>query len=147
MAAPASIRAQAIHPMLIGIPLGLWAFSLFCDLLYLGGAEAAIWSPLALYAMVGGFVSALTAVGLAGFVDLRALADREVKSLGVTHLNLALIVVALYAVNIWLRFTDPASMAIGVALSAIGLGMLAVSSWLGGERVRARKQANGLDEK
>lgn len=140
MAAPASIRAHAIHPMLIGVPLGLWAFSLLGDLLYLGGAEAGIWSPLALYAMVGGFVSALTAVALAGFVDLRALAERGVKSLGVTHLNLALIVVALYAVNIWLRFSDPANLAVGIALSAIGLGMLAVSSWLGGERVRAHKK-------
>jgi uncharacterized membrane protein len=138
MQAPASISRLPVHPMLIVLPLGLWVFSMFCDLLYLGGAEAGIWSKLAFYAMVGGFVAALTSVALSGFVDLRSLADRRVKWIGVTHLNLTLIVVALYAVNIWLRFSDPASLAIAIVLSAIGLGMLAVSSWLGGEMVRAR---------
>jgi hypothetical protein len=59
-----------------------------------------------------------------------------VKGLGVTYLNLALILVALYAVNIWLRFSDPASLAVGIGLSAIGLGALSVSSWLGDERIR-----------
>ena len=51
-----------------------------------------------------------------------------------------LIVVALYAVNIWLRFSDPASLAIAIVLSAIGLGMLAVTSWLGDEPVRVHKE-------
>jgi uncharacterized membrane protein len=136
----ATIRKHPVHPTLIVLPLSLWVFSLFCDLLYLGGAEAGIWSKLALYTMVGGFVGALTAVVLAGFVDVRLLADRQVKRTGLTHLNLTLIVVALYAVNTWLRFSDPASLAIAIVLSAFGLGMLAVASWLGDEPVRVRKE-------
>jgi len=51
-----------VHPLLAAIPAGLWIVSLFCDLLYLGGAEAALWSPLALYTMAGGFAAALAAV-------------------------------------------------------------------------------------
>jgi uncharacterized membrane protein len=140
MQTPASISRHPVHPMLIVLPLGFWVFSLFCDLLYLGGAEAQIWSWLALYTMVGGFVGALTAVALSGFVDVRLLADSQVKRTGLTHLNLTLIVVALYAVNIWLRFSDPASVAIAIVLSVIGLGMLAVSSWLGGEMVRVHRK-------
>jgi uncharacterized membrane protein len=140
MQTPASISRHPVHPTLIVLPLGFWVFSLFCDLLYLGGAEAGIWSRLALYTMVGGFVGALAAVALSGFVDLRSLADRQVKRTGLTHLNLTLIVVALYAVNIWLRFSDPASLAIAIVLSAIGLGMLAVASWLGDEPVRVRRE-------
>jgi hypothetical protein len=46
-------------------------------------------------------------------------------------MNLTLVVVALYAVNIWLRLGDP-HLAMAIALSVIGVGMLAVSSWLGG---------------
>lgn len=137
---PASISGHPVHPMLIVLPVGLWVLSLFCDLLYLGGAEAGIWSKLALYTMVGGFVGALTAVALTGFVDVRLLAERLVKRTGLTHLNLTLIVLALYAVNIWLRFSDPASLAIAIVLSAIGLGMLAVASWLGDEPVRVHKE-------
>jgi uncharacterized membrane protein len=140
MQTPASISSHPVHPVLIVLPLGLWVFSLFCDLLYLGGGEAGNWSKLALYTMVGGFVGALTGVVLAGFVDVRLLADRKVKRTGLTHLNLTLIVVALYAVNIWLRISDPASLAIAIVLSGIGLGMLAVASWLGGEMVRGHKE-------
>jgi uncharacterized membrane protein len=136
----ATIRKHPVHPTLIALPLGFWVFSLLCDLLYLSGAEAGIWSKLALYTMVGGFVGALTAVVLAGFVDVRLLADRQVKRTGLTHLNLTLLVVALYAVNIWLRFSDPASVGIAIVLSAFGLGMLAVASWLGEEPVRVRKE-------
>jgi uncharacterized membrane protein len=136
----ASVRKHPVHPMLFVLPLGFWVFSLFCDLLYLIGAEAAIWSSLAFYSMVGGFVGGLTAVVLAGFVDVSLLAERQVKRTGLTHLNLTLIVVALYAVNIWLRFSDPASLAIAIVLSAFGLSMLAVASWLGDEPVGLRNE-------
>ena len=114
MQTPASISRYPVHPLLTALPVGLWVFSLLCDLLYLGGAEAEIWSKLALYTMVGGFIGAFTAMALPGFV---------------ARMNVTLVVVALYAVNIWLRLGDP-SLAIAIALSAIGVGLLAVSSWL-----------------
>jgi uncharacterized membrane protein len=120
MQTPASISRHPVHPLLVVLPVALWVFSLFCDLLYLGGAEAEIWSRLALYTMVGGFIGAFTAVALPGFV---------------VHMNVTLVVVALYAVNIWLRLGDP-HLAMAIALSVIGVGMLAVSSWLGGAMVR-----------
>jgi uncharacterized membrane protein len=120
MQTPASISRHPVHPLLIVLPVGLWVFSLFCDLLYLGGAEAGIWSRLALYAMVGGFIGALTAVALPGFI---------------VHMNVTLVVVALYAVNIWLRLGDP-NLAMAIALSVTGVGMLAVSSWLDAALVR-----------
>lgn len=122
MQTPASISRHPVHPMLIVLPVGLWVFSLFCDLLYLGGAEAEIWSRLALYAMVGGFIGALTAVALPGFV---------------APMKVALVVVALYAVNIALRLGDP-HLWLAIALSVIGLGMAAISSWLEAGLLRAR---------
>jgi uncharacterized membrane protein len=120
MQTPASISRHPVHPLLIVLPVGLWVFSLFCDLLYLGGAEAEIWSRLALYTMVGGFIGALTAVALPGFI---------------VHMNVTLVVVALYAANIWLRLGD-SNLAIAIALSVTGVGMLAVSSWLDATLVR-----------
>jgi len=124
METPASIFKHPVQPMLVVLPVGLWVFSLFCDLLYLGGAEAEIWSRLALYTMVGGFIGAFTALALPGFV---------------THMNLTLVVVALYAVNIWLRLGDPASLALAITLSVTGVGMLALSSGLDGLLVRVRE--------
>jgi uncharacterized membrane protein len=120
--------------MLVVLPLRLCVFSLLCDLLYLGGAEAGIWFPLALYSMVGGFVAVLATV-LPGVV---ASMNRQVNKVGLTNLNAGLIVVSLYAVNIWLRLGEPANMAIAIVLSAIGVGVLAVSSRLGGETVHVQ---------
>lgn len=114
MQTPASISKHEVHPILVVLPAGLWVFSLSCDLLYLAGAEAEIWPRLALYTMVGGFVCAFTALALPGFV---------------ARMNVTLVVVGLYAVNIWLRLGDP-NLAIAITLSVIGVGMLAVSSWL-----------------
>lgn len=51
--------------------------------------------------------------------------------------SVGLVVVALYAVNLWLRLGDPQVMAI--ALSVSGVGMLAASSWLDGARVPTRR--------
>src|SRR6185436_15914963 len=64
MQTPASISKPSIHPLLVALPVGLWVVSLLCDLLYLGGAAAELWSRLALYTMVGGFAGALYAVNI-----------------------------------------------------------------------------------
>ena len=114
MQIPASVSRAPVHPLLIALPVGLWVVSLACDLLYLGGAAAELWSRLALYTMVGGFVGALTLLTLPGFV---------------AHLNVTLVVVALYAVNIWLRLGDP-HLTMAIALSLTGVGLLALSSWV-----------------
>ena len=127
----AGIPSQPVHPALIVLPRVLLVFSLFCDVMYLGGAEAGLWPRLALYSMVAGFIGAFAAVALPGFADLAALTNRQVKKVGVTHMNLTLIVVALYALNMWLRFSDPANMGVAIALSVIGVGVLAASIRLG----------------
>lgn len=114
------------HPVLIALPVGLWVVSLFCDLLYLGGAEAAIWSPLALYTLVGGFVVALAA------------AVPRLKEFGLAHVLVNLVVVSLYALNLWLRLGDAPNTGVAIALSVIGVSILAVSSWLAGARVRVQ---------
>jgi hypothetical protein len=111
---PASVAKASVHPLLIALPVGLWVVSLLCDLLYVGGAAAELWSRLALYTMIGGFLGALTLLTLPGFVP---------------HMNVALVVVALYAANIWLRLGDP-HLTMAIALSLIGVGTLAVSSWV-----------------
>lgn len=50
--------------------------------------------------------------------------------------SVGLAVVALYAMNLWLRLGDPQVMAI--ALSVSGVGMLAATNWLDGARARMR---------
>jgi uncharacterized membrane protein len=69
MRTPASISKHPIHPMLIVFPIGLWIFSLVCDLLHLAGASGDAWLTVAFYSMVGGLIGALCAA-VPGFIDL-----------------------------------------------------------------------------
>jgi uncharacterized membrane protein len=114
------------HPALIALPVGLWVVSLFCDLLYLGGAEAALWSPLALYTLVGGLVVALAA------------ALPRLKEFGLARVPVNLVVVSLYALNLSLRLGDAPNAGVAIALSVIGVSILAVSSWLAGASIRVQ---------
>lgn len=126
MPAPAGLQEHPVPTLPSAIPIGLWVASLFCDLLYLGGAEAALWAPLALYTMVGGFVAALAA------------AVPQLREFSLAHVPVNLVVVSLYALNLWLRIGEAQNPGAAIALSVIGVGILAVSSWRGGATVRVQ---------
>ncbi|HXJ54317.1 MAG TPA: DUF2231 domain-containing protein [Burkholderiales bacterium] len=121
-----SILRNPVHPLPAAIAVGLWIVSLFCDLLYLGGAEADLWSPLALYTMVGGFVAALAAA-VPRF--------REIKETGLAQVPVHVIVVSLYAASLGLRLGEAPNTGLAIVLSAMGVSILAVLSWLAGARV------------
>lgn len=130
---PASIAKHPIHPMLIVFPIGLWIFSFICDLFYLGTADTK-WTTVALYTMIGGFIGALAAA-IPGMIDLLSITNQRTKKIGITHMSLNLIIVTLYAINIWLRFSQPENLGFPMTLSLISVVMLSVSGWLGGEMV------------
>jgi uncharacterized membrane protein len=140
MRTPASISKHPIHPMLIVFPIGLWVFSLTCDLIRLAGASGDAWFTVAYYSMVGGFIGALCAA-VPGLIDLIYYKGGAppVKKIALTHMSINLIVVALYAINIWLRAGEPgikgANMSVPVLLSILGVALLCVSGWLGGQMV------------
>jgi uncharacterized membrane protein len=140
MRTPASISKHPIHPMLIVFPIGLWVFSLACDLIRLAGASGDAWITVAYYSMVGGFIGALCAA-VPGLIDLIYYKGgaAPVKKIALTHMSINLIVVALYAINIWLRAGEPgikgANMSVPVLLSILGVALLCVSGWLGGQMV------------
>jgi uncharacterized membrane protein len=133
MSSPASIGKHPVHPMLIVLPLGLWVFSFVCDLVYLFQG-AAIWADVAFYTLAGGLVGALLAA-IPGFIDYASIRSAEAGAVARTHMLINLTVVALYAVNLWLRTWDPPVTFLPVLLSAISIVLLGVSGWLGGELV------------
>ncbi len=61
MRSPASIAKHPIHPMLVVFPVGLWMFSLVCDLIALNVSTSAVWFTVAFYTMIGGLIGALAA--------------------------------------------------------------------------------------
>src|SRR4051812_37393558 len=103
MNTPASIRSHPIHPMLIVFPIGLWIFSLVCDIAYHAGAHDVFWKTAAFYTMAGGIVGALLAA-VPGFIDYLSLTDRQAKRIATTHMVLNLTVVAIFLFNLGIRY-------------------------------------------
>ena len=131
MRTPARIAKHPIHPMLVAIPIGLWLFSLVCDLVFRFGSTNPNWEIVAKYTLVAGIVGALIAA-LPGFIDMLSL-PWPLKRVALLHMAINLTVVALYIVNAWLRRRGVSDAAIW--LSVISVAMLAVSGWLGGKLV------------
>jgi uncharacterized membrane protein len=133
MRTPANIAKHPVHPMLVPIPIGLWVFSLICDLFYVFGGYGETWAIVAYYTMVGGVLGALVAA-VPGFIDMLSLPPGPRKT-ALAHMTINLTVVGLYVFNIWLRFDEARDMTLPLALSAIAVALLVVSGWLGGKMV------------
>jgi uncharacterized membrane protein len=133
MRTPASIAGHPIHPMLVPIPIGLWIFSLVCDLFQAGGSSNLAWSTVALYTMAGGIVGALLAA-VPGLIDLLSLPPGPRRT-ALVHMAINLTIVALYVINFWLRLRAPEKPGSLIWLSVIAIGLLVISGWLGGKMV------------
>jgi uncharacterized membrane protein len=138
MRTPANIARHPIHPMLVPIPIGLWIFSLVCDVVYLGGGGDQ-WETVAQYNMVAGVIGALIAA-LPGVIDMLSLSGTT-RKVALTHMAINLTVVGLYVVNIFMRMGNPDNLQIAVWLSVAAVALLGVSGWLGGKLVYEHRVA------
>jgi uncharacterized membrane protein len=134
MSTPASIAGHPIHPILVTVPIGLWVFSLVSDIIFAAGLGGPVWHDVAFYTMAGGVVGALLAA-VPGLVDFLSLRDPNAKKVGAFHMILNLTLVAIYAVNLYLRLNSAPTATLPVALSVVAVVLLLVSGWLGGELV------------
>jgi uncharacterized membrane protein len=132
MQTPASIAKHPVHPMLVTIPIGLWIFSLICDLIYVFGGQGETWSVVAFYTLAGGLVGAVVAA-VPGFIDLLSLPP-ALRRVAITHMSINLCVLVAFGVSLWLRTRATTSFT-PQWLSVIGVGLLGVSGWLGGKMV------------
>lgn len=133
MSTPASIAKHPIHPMLIVFPVGLWIFSFVCDLIYRFFSHYVIWANVALYCIGGGIVGALLAA-IPGFIDYLSITNPRAKKIATYHMILNLTGVFLFAINFWLRLSNPVA-GLPVLLSLITIIAAGISGWLGGELV------------
>lgn len=138
MASPASIMGHPIHPMLIPFPIALWVFSLVADLLYYWRGNEH-WPLIAFYALLAGCLGAIAAA-IFGFIDYLAIKDKQVVKVANWHARLNVLALLLFAASWYLR-TDKGSdmvndsLTIPVALSVLGVIVVTISGWLGGELV------------
>lgn len=133
MNTPASVKSHPIHVMLVSIPIGLWTFSLVCDLLYYAG-WGVDWKRAALYTLGGGIVGALAAA-VPGLIDLLAIKDEGTRRIGIWHMAINLMAVAVFGTSFYLRLGEGLEADFPAWLSLFGVASICVSGWLGGELV------------
>src|SRR5688572_27624764 len=109
-----------LHPALVHLPTALWPAALLSDLLSRTDLGRPIPVQISYYAIFIGLVVALVAAlaGLADWADIKP--EKPAKKIGLTHMLLNLVVVALFALNLWLRAQLPTSTD-AVPLHLIGL--------------------------
>ena len=129
-----TVGKHPVHPMLVPFAIGLWVFSFVADVMFLMGWGAPVWNDVAFYTMVGGTVGALLAAPF-GLLDLLSIQDRITKRIGTMHMVLNLLIVGLFAFDIYLRMQTGTGAGLPVTLSAVAILMLLASGWLGGEMV------------
>ncbi len=139
MASPASIGGHPVHPMIIPCPIALWVFSLIADVIYLWRGNPVWRDFIAFYALLGGIIGA-AAAAVPGLMDWLSLKDPAVVKIANWHARLNVIALLIFAASFYLRTTSGAdlvsgSYAIPVGLSVLGVILITISGWLGGEMV------------
>jgi len=134
-----SIAGHPLHPTLVALPIGLFVWTFIADLVYLGRDKDATWYDISFWTSVAAIVTALVAA-LPGFGDYFTMARHtDARGMATTHMLLNLATVAVFIVAAALMWDDGAveggRLTGVVILHAIGVGMLALSGWLGGEMV------------
>jgi uncharacterized membrane protein len=139
MASPASIGGHPVHPMIISFPIALWVFSLVADVIFLWRGNP-VWNDyIAFYALLAGIIGGGVAA-VPGLIDWLSLTDKAVVKLANWHARLNVIALLIFAESFYLRTTSGSSLVSGshtipLALSVLGVVLIAISGWLGGEMV------------
>lgn len=138
MASSASIAGHPIHPMLTPFPIALWVFSLVADIIFLW-REGTGWEWIASWTIFAGCLGAIAA-GVFGIIDYFSIKERRVLKLAAWHGRLNILALLLFATSWYLRrgvdFDKPnGKLTIPIALSVVGVIVITISGWLGGELV------------
>jgi len=138
MRAKVVVAGHAVHPMLVAFPLGLLSTSVVWDIFRLASHRRP-WGMISFWTIVAGVIGALLAA-VPGFIDWLAIPDKtRAKQIGLYHMVLNLIVVALFIASLAARWAAPAGYADAgfgrMVWGWIGVAIAVVSSWLGGELV------------
>jgi uncharacterized membrane protein len=127
-----------LHPALVHIPAGLWPAALVFDLLSQTGlGNLAV--QLSFFCIAVGLLVALVAVpaGIADWTEIKQ--EKRAWKIGLWHMGLNLLAAALFAANLGLRVGSFQTATVvppaALALTAIGVVLVSVSGYLGGQMV------------
>jgi uncharacterized membrane protein len=127
------IAGQAVHPVLVMFPLGLFTMAVLFDAGNVLGGPA-ILGALAFFNIVAGMAGGILVV-LAGAIDLMFVRNARAKRIGVLQNLMHMGVLVLFAVILMLRMQSPDRVAGGglLVVELIALVAAFVGAWYGGE--------------
>jgi uncharacterized membrane protein len=138
MASKASIAGHPIHPMLIPFPLALWATSFVVDVIYYFLRHATL-LVIAKFMIAAGCIGAIAAA-IPGIVDWLSIKNGDVKKVANWHARLNITALVVFAISLFLRMGRYGEfvgrkLTIPFLLSLVGVILITISGWLGGELV------------
>lgn len=136
MRSKASISGHPIHPMLIPFPLALWTTSFVVDVLFYFLRHPTL-LVIAKFMLAAGCIGAIAAT-VPGIVDWLAIKDGDAKKVANWHARLNIAALVVFAISFFLRLGSYSDLVgrkltIPFLLSLVGVILIAISGWLGGE--------------
>jgi uncharacterized membrane protein len=136
------VLGHPLHPILIPFPLGLLITSLVFDIVYLITRNP-VFSVVAFWMVAAGVIGGLVAA-VPGLIDWLAIPrGTRARSIALWHLVGNVVAVVLFVVSWLIRVGAPGAIA-AIILSLLGVVLLGVGGWLGGELVD--RLGVGVDE-
>lgn len=129
-----AIKRHPLHPMLVSLPIGFLVGAVISDITYVVLGNS-FWAEASFWLLIAGLASGILAA-ITGMIELSASPRARSLSTAWAHGLINSLVLAITAYNIVIRLDDYAVIVpLGLTLSLITGGLLAVSGWLGGELV------------
>ncbi len=132
----ARILGHQLHPILVVFPIALFVMTAIFDGVHLGTGNP-MWARLAFWNMTAGIIGGLLAA-IPGFIDWLFIPRRtRAKTVGALHMVVNVAAVALFIANWAIRYEGSID-AVGPGtfiLSIVGVVVLGVGGWFGGELV------------
>jgi len=138
MKSKATMAGHPVHPMLIPFPLALWSTSFVVDILFYFVRHPTL-LVIAKFMIAAGCIGAVAAA-IPGFIDWMSIRNGDVKKVANWHARLNVAALVVFAISFFLR-TGSYSELVGrkltipFLLSLIGVILISISGWLGGELV------------
>jgi uncharacterized membrane protein len=125
--------------MIIPFPIALWVFSLVADVIYLWRGNLVWKDYIAFYTLLAGILGAAVAA-VPGLIDWMSLTDKTIVKIANWHARLNVIALLVFAGSFYLRTKSGSSLVSGnytipLALSVLGVILISISGYLGGEMV------------
>ena len=138
MTSKASIGGHPVHPILIPFPLALWATSFVVDILFYFLRHPTL-LVIAKFLIAAGCLGAIAAA-IPGLIDWLTIRNGEVKRVANWHARLNIAALVVFAISLLLRlgrYSDfvGRKLTIPFLLSLVGVILISISGWLGGELV------------